>query len=1033
MFQTMYADIEHDILYPRYPALSPDGNTIAFCYMGDIWLVPSQGGTATRLTVHKADDIRPQFSPDGNTILFSSERFNNYDVFTIPVTGGEARQLTVHSASDIGTGWFPDGDSVLFTSKRDSWRDVFKVSVNGGTPIRLTGYRYEQEYFAHITPDRKFILYNTGSGMSRWWRRDLKSSRNADIYLLDRSKDEFTSIRLTDYENHDVWPILNTITNEIYFVSCRGEYGQIFKIPVSGGEPVQITNFKDDGVQWLNSNPQGNVLVFERSLGIWILDPENGQARRVHIEINSDERENLVEMKSFNNKVEWYSISPDEKKIAAIVHGEVFIIPADKPEIGRRITHTAARERYVVWGAGSKTIYYTSDRNGNYDIFSADATTGIEKQISKAIEDETKPLVSPDGKFLAFYRGLDKIIRYNIEKDNETVWINGMFVDLGVEPTIEYDWSPDSRWLTFTAAGPTYETDIYVCDLEGNVHNITKSAGYNFRPRFSQKGDKIYYSSSVTDRLETYEIDLVRPQVEFIESSLDSLFFDSNKNDDNVENEKNDRVDTVRIDFDEIDKRQGRAYRLSAASYNPVLTPDGKRYVFVSSLLGKPEIWTVDTDGNSDLRQITHSGGGKSYLTVSSNSDTIMFLEGGIIREIPVDGGEPTSLSFRADMKIDVIANNKQKFDEAWSMLNTYFYDSTFHGTDWIAAKLKYEPAMNHVRTLRDFGDIMMEMMGELRASHLNVYLNSPPPDKQVETAYIGVAFDYDEIDRSGEFRIKHVIPDSPADMAGIRAGEYVLSIDGVRLRRDDNFNRLLAGMKNKRLSIEVADKPGNQGRRLYIKPISAGALDDLAYTDWVETRRRIVDSLSNGRLAYLHIRGMSKDKLEVFKREIVSIAERKEGMIVDVRNNFGGNIAVHLLGILVKTPYVLRDFRGFPTTSENKMRSKAYEKPIALLINNYSASNSEIFAEGFRKLRLGKIIGEPTAGAVIGTSSYRLIDGTGIRRPSWGAYSVEMEDTELHPRKPDIFVENLPDDFMNGRDPQLVRAVNELLKELDD
>ncbi len=1031
--QMSYADTENEILYPRHPALSPDGSTIAFCYMGDIWLVPSQGGVATRLTFHEADDIRPQFSPDGGTILFSSRRFNNYDVFTIPATGGEARQLTVHSASDIGTGWFPDGDSVLFSSKRDGWRDVFKVSIDGGTPIRLTGYRYEQEYCARMTPDRKHLLYNTGSGMSRWWRRDLKSSRNADIFLLDRSKDEFTSIRLTDYENHDVWPILNTVTDEMYFVSCRSEYGQIFKIPMTGGQPVRITDFNDDGVQWLNSNPQGTLLVFERDLGIWLLDPDRGPAERVHIKIKSDERENLIEMKSFDNKVEWFSVSPDEKKIATIVHGEIFIIPAGDPKIGRRITHTAARERFVVWGEDSKTIYYASDRNGNYDIFSADVTTGVEKLISGAIEDETKPIVSPDGKYLAFYRGLDKIIRYDIEKDSDTVWVDGRFIDLGVEPTIEYHWSPDSRWLAFTAAGPTYESDIYICDLDGNTHNISKFSGYNFRPRFSDDGDNVCFTSSVADRLETYKIDLVRQPVEFIESSLDSLFLSLDDEEDEDKGESDEESDSVIIDFNGIDQRRSKAYNLSAASYNPVLTSDGERYVFVSSLLGKPEIWTVNSDGEPKLKQLTHSGGSKSYLTVSSDSDTIFFLENGTIRKISVDGGEMTTLSFKADMEIDLIANNRQKFDESWSMLNTYFYDSTFHGTDWLEAKLKYEPAMSHVRTIRDFSDIMMEMMGELRASHLAVYLNPPSPDKQIETAYIGVVFDYGEIDRTGHFRIEHVIPESPADIAGIQTGEYIISMADEKLTRDANFNKLLAGTKDKRLAIVVADKPGGTEKKLYVKPISAGAQADLVYADWVEARRNAVDSLSGGRLAYLHIRAMSRSKLDVFRQELVSIAEYKDGLIIDVRNNFGGNIAVHLLGILVKTPYVLRDFRGFPATSENKMRSKAYEKPMALLINNYSASNSEIFAEGFRKLGLGKIIGEPTAGAVIGTSSYQLIDGTGIRRPSWGAYSAEMEDTEIHPRKPDIFVENLPDDFMNGRDPQLVRAVDELLKELGD
>jgi tricorn protease len=217
------------------------------------------------------------------------------------------------------------------------------------------------------------------------------------------------------------------------------------------------------------------------------------------------------------------------------------------------------------------------------------------------------------------------------------------------------------------------------------------------------------------------------------------------------------------------------------------------------------------------------------------------------------------------------------------------------------------------------------------------------------------------------------------------------------------------------------------------LKPTGSGRIDDLAYEDRVKRRRRFVDSLSNGRLAYLHIRRMYPSELKRFKEELVSIAEPKDGLIVDVRQNGGGSIAVHLLSILMRTPYVLRNFREFPVTSENKNRSSAFERPVTLLIDNYSGSNSEIFAEGFRKLNLGKIIGEPTSGGVIGTSSFYLIDGTRVRRPSWGAYTTEMEDTDLLPRQPDILIEYLPDDYINDRDPQLERAVAELLRELPD
>lgn len=1036
-----------EVLYARYPALSPDGSTIAFTYKGDIWTVASGGREAQRLTVHEAEDVRPHFSPDGSMILFSSRRFNNYDVFVIPVAGGAARQLTFHSAGDMGSEWFPGGDSVLFTSLREGWRDIFKVSIDGGMPIKLTGYAYEQEYNGRLTADGKYLVYNTGSGQSRWWRRDMRSSGNADIYIQDRSQAEFTSRRLTSDPRHEVWPILNRDNGDIYFVACYGDWGQVWKLAASGGEPVALTEFVGDGVQWLNSNPQGTMLVFEQGMQVWVLDPAGGQPRKVAISISTDEKQNLVEKKTFNKDVEWFSLSPDEKKIAAVIHGEVFVLPAEEPERGKRVTFTAARERFPVWGSDSKTLYYASDRNGNYDIYAADVTSLKEERLTESEENEVKPLVSPDGKYIAFYRGVDKIMRRETASGKEEIWVKGNMLDLAIEPTIEYDWSQDSKWLAFTMAGPTYETDIYAVNLEGTVHNLSRFSGYNYRPRFSHDGKQVYFSNYSGDKGETYKIDLMPKPVEFVEASFDSLFMDKPKEEkkegdkekkegdkEKKEGDKEKKEPTpVTIDLQRIETRRVKAFELEASSEDPVLSQDGKKYYFVASILGKPEIWSVNADDEDpDLKQLTHSGKDKSYLCMTADSKLLFYLEDGKIRRLDTGKEKVETLSFEASMEIDMRQNQAQKFHETWQMLNSYFYDTTFHGADWKAAREKYEPALAHLRTDEEFRNLAHELMGELRASHLSIYSRDPKPVEGVLTGEPGWELDYAAVDQEGVYRVKKVFADSPADMAGIKAGQFIKKIGGRAVTRDFNANQLLAGTEGKRLDVTVSDEAGGEERAVELKPVSSTVLEELQYLDWVDERRRLVDSLSGGRLAYLHIESMNRRCLEQFRHELVSIAEKKEALIIDVRNNFGGSIAVHLLGMLVREPFMMRDFRGFPPASENKTRSKAYEKPMTLLTNDYSASNSEIFSEGFRQLKLGKVIGEPTASGVIGTASYALIDGTRVRRPSWGAYTVDMEDTDLAPRQPDIFVENLPDDFINGRDPQLVRAVRELLKELE-
>ncbi len=1025
--------IADDVLYARYPALSPDGQTIAFTYMGDIWTVDASGGRAQRLTVHEAEDIQPHYSPDGKNILFSSSRLKNFDTYIIPAEGGTPKQLTVHSAADIGTGWTPKGDTAIFYSRREGFNDIYKVSITGGTPIKLTGYYKEHETNGRISSDGQYMLFNFGGASRRWWRRDLQSSRNGDIYLQDRKAESFTSRRLTSEMGHEVWPVLNESAGEFYFIACRGEWAQVWRQPLDGGTATAMTEFKGDGAQWLNSNPQGTLLVFEQGFKIWTLNPATGELKTIPIDIKSDERGNISRVETFKGDVQWYSISPDERKIAVSIHGEVFIIPAEEPETGRRVTFTAGRESFPVWGADSKILFYSSDRNGNSDIYKIDVVTGDETQLTTSPENEIKPVVSPDGKYLAFYRGLKQIIKYDIANDKETVWIEAVLFDLGIEPTIEYDWSPDSKWFAFTGGGATYETNIFISDLEGNTTDISQLSGYNYRPRFSSDGKKVFFSRWNEGKTQTYEISLTHEPNEFYESSFDSLFLDEPESESDKDDKKKDgnEVTPVEIDFSRIVQRRKLAFTLSASSDYPVLTPDGDKYLFLANIMGKQEIWSVNTDGDLELTQISKGGGGKSNLRMSDDGKWVFFLENGKIKKAAVAGGKQETLSFSASMDVDEFALNHQKFSETWQMLNTYFYDSGFHGTNWAEVYEKYEPVVSHVRTEDEFRNLIMELLGELRASHLYIYSKQGGPDAQNVTGETGIFWDYKLIERDGSYKVADVIPESPADLAGIKSGMYVTAINGRELSGGTNLFSLLAGLKGRRVIFSTGNRPHKGETEIAVKPTDRGTLETAYYKYWVEQRRQRVDSLSDGRLAYLHIRSMSGRYLNQFKEELVAIAELKDGVIIDVRDNGGGNIAVHLLGILVKTPYFLRTFRDFPATTENKMRSKALEKPMTLLINNYSASNSEIFAEGFRQLKLGKIIGEPTAGAVIGTGSYTLIDGTRVRRPSWGAFTVGMEDTDKIRRQPDILIEHGPDDFINGHDKQLERAVSELLKEL--
>ena len=1031
--------------YLRYPALSPDGQTVCFSCKGDLWLVPVIGGEARRLTVHPAEDVQPQFSPDGKYIAFSSDRYDNYDVYIIPVEGGEPQRITYYSGRDMVTGWTPEGDSIIFHSLREFRYDIFKVSIQGETPLDLTGGDFSDEYYGKISTDASKLIFNDGSGRYRWWKAGFKGNTNSDIWIIDRTQDTLALTQIVSEDGHDLWPIYSARDNAVYFVRNRDNEENIWKVELSTGVQSQVTNFSGDGVQWLNSDPQMEKLVFEQGLALWYLDPAQGEPRKIEVVLKSDDKTNFVKPFTYSSNISEYTLSPDGKLAVLDIRGELFLIPSDDPELARRLTFTSAREKHPIFGSDSRTVYYISDRSGNYDVYSYNLTTNTETQITDTPENETKPLTSPDGKKLVFYRGLNKIILYDLENNKESSMVEGMFTDLAVEPYLEYDFSPDSRYLTFTMNVPTYETNIFVTDFKSEPVNVSQFIDYNFRPRFSGDNKYIYFSSwhRQDDITRVHKIELKPKPFEFSEDKLDSLLIaddksdkDKNKDKDGKDDDgdKDKKQELTEIDFTDIHKRISQAVDLTTNISTPCFTPDGKKILFIANLLGKSQVWSINTDPDDpDLTQLTTSGGGKDYLAVSADSKLAYFLEGGKLMKLDISAKKPENLKFTAEMEIDLKKENYQKFNETWWMFDQYYYDPKHHGVNWNAIRDKYYPLIGELETEEEFRNVISEMMGEIESSHIYIYPHSSGVNNQIESPFYGFLLDHQELTRNGNYRIAKIFPNTPAAQAQppLQVGDYIIAVNGEKLSATGNLYKLTAGLIGHKTIFSIAGEPSGKTSDVAVKGINYGEYMKSVYDNWVETRRAMVDSLSGGRLAYLHIQAMNEVSLQKFKMEIMNEMEGKDGAVIDVRHNGGGNIAVHLLGILIKEPYIYRTFADYPQTSENQYRSKALEKPSILLINNGSGSNSEIFAEGFRKLGLGKIVGTRTSGGVIGTASYNLIDGTRIRRPSWGCYSTDQENLELIPRYPDITVELNLKDEIEGRDPQLERAVRELLKEL--
>ncbi|MFH1279743.1 MAG: S41 family peptidase [Candidatus Eisenbacteria bacterium] len=1042
-----------EVRFARFPELSPDGRRIAFSYDGDIWTVPVAGGDAKRVTDHVEWDGYPVWSPDGRRIAFASSRHGGGDVFVVDAEGGEAERLTWDSSTDIPSDWTPDGSSILFFSRRLGAEDLFVVRVSGGTPIRISGVEFEREAYADLSNDGTKLVYNNNRCTSGWHRRFFDSSDAADVYVADFSVSGIRSRPLTEDTHHDLWPHFGPGDKEVFFVSGRAGALNIYRMPAGRGEGESrpMTSFETD-VTWLSVSETG-LLAFQTGFDVYTMPGDGGTPSKVTIRCPTEFKENPVRVETFAGDVTEFRVSPDGKKTAVVVHGEVFVVPSEKGGAARRVTRTPWRESDVRWLDDSRRIVYTSDRNGNLDLFTADTKTGEETLLVGGSENDCRPAPSPDGAWIAFYRGNHAIGRVKPEGGTPEVLIRAKFLDLRLESEESFAWSPDSKWIAYSSYAADFHTDIRVRNLEdGTDEPVSYLATNNYRPVWSPDGKYLYFTSQFQENGDTYRVLLKEEKPEFEEDVLDSLYEDGEKGEGGEEEKKEEEKkkekkeggeekedekkapEPVVIDFEDIMQRVRAFPDLANDESEPVFVEGGDKVVFSANVMGpgSHDLWSypAKTAEETKLEQLTTSGAEKSGL--QAVSDAVWYLESGRVKWYDVGKSKSGSLTFHADMEIDERADREQMFQEAWSLLDDQFYDPAFHGADWARIRKEYAAVVPHARNKADFHTLIRMMIGELSASHLDIW--DPKARVPRETGYLGVELDY-PLTARGVFRVRSVLPEGPATLeeSKIETGEYILSVDGETLGTDVNFDRLLEGKIGKRVELTVAeDEGGKNGRTVRIKPVSRGEYVGLVEDGWERERRRLVDEWSGGRLAYLWIRGMGGGDLERFRRELVNIAEEKEGAVIDVRYNGGGWISVHLLGILDREPFLLRNFRGEPFTREAKMRSYAYGKPTALLIHNHSYSNAEIFAEGWRKLGLGPIVGTPTAGSVIGTGGWTLIDGTVFRKPSWGAFTLEGENLENNGRKPDYEVHNEYNDWIEGRDPQLKKAVDLLMVDLE-
>lgn len=1065
--------------YLTEPSISPDRKEIAFVSGGDIWSVPAAGGTAQLLVSHPATESRPSFSPDGRRLAFVSNRTGNGDVYVLNFETNDLTRVTFDDSLDNLDAWSRDGKWLYFSSSsRDiaGMNDIFRVAATGGTPQQVSSDRYTNEFFAAPSPDGLGLAFSArGIANGQWWRKGRSHIDETELWL---KTGDSSYEALTDRGAKQLWTMWSADGSRIFYVSDRSGAQNIWTKPRTGGGPAkQLTSFTDGRVLWANISYDGKQIVFERNFRIWTMNTDGGgggaKPAEIAIALRGLTSSALTERINLSSQIRELALSPDGKKVALVARGEVFAGSAKDGGEAARVTNTAAAESFAAWSPDSKKIVYTSEREGRLQIYQYDFATETETAVTRT-GDDYSPVFSPDGKSLAFIRSGRSLWVYDVNSKQERQLCK-FYTDappLVGKRTIA--WSPDNKWIAFLTYAP--ETRSYV---NVSVVPAQGAAGGAARPisfiananssgiSWSPDGSFILFDTNQrTEEGSLARIDLKLRSPKFREDQFRDLFRQENPqqrpttvppqpatspspqpvaspspsaspatdSSAAADTKKDDSKDST-IVFENI--RQRLSLLPTGVNVNgQVISPDGKTVLILASAEGQFNLYTMTLDElatDSSARQLTSTAGFKSDAQFSPDSKEVFYLENGRVNVISLDRREVRPLALNFDMNVNFAQEKTEIFQQGWRYLRDNFYDEKYHGTDWNAVEKTYEPLIAGARTIDEVRRLMSLMVGELNASHLGV--SGASGFTATPIGKLGLRFDRAEYETSGRLKITEIIQLGPADITkNIKIGDYLLAVENARIDGRTNLDELLENKVGKRVEIEVAgsaDGSANK-REVIVKPISTGAEKNLLYRQWVEANRAYVERTSNGRLGYVHLPDMSSGSLAQLYVDLDVQNQSKAGVVVDIRNNNGGFINPYVIDVLSRRGYLKMTERGlWEVPARSALGQRALESPTILVTNQHSLSDAEDLTEGYRSLKLGKVVGEPTAGWIIFTWNSQLLDGTTIRLPRQGIKGTDGRNMELNPRQVDVPVTRPIGETLTGKDSQLDAAVRELLAEI--
>ncbi|MFB2121177.1 LpqB family beta-propeller domain-containing protein [Parapedobacter sp. 2B3] len=1045
-FASLAAPAQTSPTFISYPTLSPDGQLVVFSYAGDLWKVAADGGQAFRLTAMRGEEIAPRISPDGQWLAFSANQFGNHDVYVMPLEGGDIRQLTHHDASDEVDSWSWDSQTIYFTSGRYNRFTSYSVAAQGGTAKRLFPHYFNTIHGVTEKPDGELLFNNTWESYFAANRKRYKGEFNPDILGYHPGTTAFT--QYTDYDGKDFWASVDRQGN-VFFASdeANGEYNLY---TFTGGEKTALTHF-DTSIKRPSVATNGGKVVFEKDYQLYVYDVATKKTSKPDVTIGRHTLLDAPQEFDVKEHISYFDVSPDGKKLAFISRGELFVSDVEGQFI-KQMAGSGERSMEVKWLADNKTLLFNQTHAGypNWYTIGADGKSEA-RQLTADLRSNRDITFNAERTQAVYLSGRDEVRLLDLKTLQSTTVVKD---EIWAFQNSEPSFSPNGEYILFTAYR-NFEQDIFVHHItKKQTINLTNTGVSEASPAWAPDGKSIYFASNRTKPAyptgmrdaSIYRMELDDFDEPYRIDKFDELFqekkkdekekdSDGKKKGKDKDGEKGDDADsTEAADTPIVINTQGLLDRITrigpafGTQSNPKAFKKGeKTYIFYASNheSGRRALYrTVREAFEDDKTEKVADGGVGNLLEVNGK---FYALSGGVVQKYNIDGNkfEKVDIAFKFRRNLEDEFN--QMFYETWAGIEENFYDGDFHGVDWAAVKTRYAAYLPYLNNRADLRVLLNDMLGELNSSHLG--FNSSGSDERkdfsVVTNETGVVFD-----NENPYRVQRVVDRSNAARKeiDIRPGDVLVAVDGqlmdTLVDRDAYFTRPSLAEE-----MVLTFRRGGAELSAKVRPQSSGALRDQRYDEWIRANRHKVDSLGQDRIAYTYMKNMGSDELERFLLDMVEQEAQKDAIILDLRYNTGGNVHDEVLRFLSQRPYLQWQYRGGKRSPQSNFAPSG--KPIVLLVNEQSLSDAEMTAAGFKALKLGKIIGTETYRWIIFTSAKGLVDGSMYRVPAWGCYTLEGDDLELTGVSPDIYVKNTFMDRLQGNDPQLERAVKELLEEL--